>query len=865
MRASFLIPIFLFLLFFSSGVDAAAGYSYLGIYVNCVEGRLYWWFFLNQTGLGGMSYGCGSGTTSLYAYNNRMSSNTSYKIGVRVDNATKTKWLKSDPFYPTCSGGTQGNDVCYASGNFYDEILKCDSMSSYVYRPWNSTNFHMQFFPNCTQLFGDYFTKFLGRGQYPYETPNETFAVYLSNDSFLFSFCSDDQAGGDFFSGVCFDTYPSEKKSLVGNYLFVSEYPGCRICNETEKKCGQDLGMTFGDLYVCLNGKWKIERKCKEGGYTNCTVGRVASECPSFSDSILIANKQREPYRVSLTTESNSELIYHDGKYIMYSGQKIKETAFRLLQAKTFSDWYFSDDDDIYLSWSYDSNLTCSIQPGDAFISSDKLIFYNESEVSCTLKPENENGLLTLNILGNITTNSEQKTTEPRINFSFSINVVRDIALLENFQIVKINSTHIALTGRIIKYSDLTDINESLEPSIKISFFINNNETRELFAYGNLNSTNYTNSRYIYEPVEVISEPEVGYFYGAYYVAYANGFSNSTGYVSGQLSPYRVLYFKCQNIPKNVSLDEERTSTQTTSIECRYMLENISAVPISYLSENSSITVSRDLSRVYPEDADFSETKIFSVPFSRTVGYEVVNKENVVYSKYDGMGNKDLIAPGRYVGRFVKLNNPIFYSLTSYLDIVVSSRDHSGFSFEKTNVFFDKSLYYEGEDVLCSANWNDASGLVSGWRVEFIGDRTFWVDSSGTQYPICNSSNSTNECFSVGYSCSSEIGDENRKCMLDVSFRGIQECMKTSQDNSTCFQRKWNFFDGSGTKNLICKVSLFLKGGKEEASNTANAKVNLRTVDFISALFRGMSWWQWLILILFILILVIIVLKSSTR
>ncbi|RKZ07451.1 hypothetical protein DRQ25_11545 [Candidatus Fermentibacteria bacterium] len=766
--------------------------------------------------------------------------------------------------------------MCYAGGSVeFESLLGCDNLYAQLSIDNQSPDFDDTYM-DCQGIPG--FIKAAHSNSKLMGDDNST--VYYS-----FSKTVHGGSGTTHYGGVCIDS--TDLRSVVETcgapdyqLYYVAESIACTSCYpDGQVACNVMGDVNSGNAYICVEGQWQRYMECENGGWSYCGL-EGAYVCEGVESSLFVADKYRRMNRITLVNDMGRELLSDStGNYWMYSGDAIIETAFRVLVNGTGDDWPISSADSLAVTVSMNtSEVGCTVTSGAVGYSESESYYVDLTSRNCTLLEGIEESNITITVSANMSSRPGHVLLNPVLEKAFTLRVVRNLPLLDNFQIVKENATHVRFTGHIISLRDLEDIAESSNPFAEFEYSIFDDVTRKILKVtGSTGKLNATDSYFLDSSVALVAD--VGDGYEINVTVGADNYGNTTYILdSGIVSPYRVLYFKCRNIPKNTSFNQEEHVTSPVLFECAYLLENTSAVNTLILSNESTVYRTNDLSTglaTNPDDRrlDFERGVMYGawvfdnpweiVSFFESQGYIMRHVQNgAEYMALNEIGMPGVVSPSRYVGRWALLENPMFYSVHTYVDLIVEEIPLSDFVFTSNFLSFNQSVYREGDNVALTGYWYDPQGLVKAWDVEFYSDDGFSYSLTEEYSP---DSCVNNSCFMQDVNCTGEVGEEGRLCVGTWRFFGIQECLEyASEDNSSCIRYKWKFFNGGREGELTGKLTLYTTTHSGVlASQSTTAKVLLSTHNLLS--FSGWEWWHWLILILFAFIMLVIFVKNATR
>ena len=701
---------------------------------------------------------------------------------------------------------------------------------------------------------------------------------------------------------------PNPTVTLKGGYPFYYLNRGaeCGGCSPVDSIACDVMGneQKDGNSFICgSNLTWTSYLKCEDGGWYVCDLYSEHSCAGSVISEVRIADLRRAQNRVSIIDSFGRELQWDTGGfYTLFSNQKVTKTAFKFLEAETLQDWGRGEDDQVSVNYVWDpAKVSCSYNKvADVSYSVGESVNYDISSLNCTLIAGVVSSNVNLSISANLSSTAARLLDNGVITKNFTVKVIADAVLLDNFQVVYVGPSTLALSGHFIRLSDLTDISQSAFPNLTVSMgFYKQNATGTLASVLNVTTSNYTDSDYLYEKIAVSGGITAGDI-----VVY-NASINASGYVAmpysnqkTEVSALRVLFFKCKNNPKNTTFYDGVdyssfggvTSMQTgdVAVECVYQLANVSALTPSNLSVDSKVSLYNDIKTdtqmilvlgfnyslpgpyAYVDPKDVSAGKPINIPFSHLVSYLVYNtNESVAYKKTDLLGVRVTLPPSRYVGPWAVLSNPAF-SLTSYMDLIVESKLNTDDGFKFSGLSFLKPSYKENDTVVCQADWYDPFDTVESWTVTFSGDssHSYTFDKKSVTSNFLTCLQSAGECV-YSYSNSTGVtGDALKHKTIYWEIFNIQSCKSYLGGNtsSTCLDYKWKFFDGGKTGTLKCEVTLYRKTGAASVSKSVTTTVLLSGSDLqdqiASFLWNNIFWILLGLLVLFIVLMIIRTLKK---
>lgn len=700
---------------------------------------------------------------------------------------------------------------------------------------------------------------------------------------------------------VCYDS-PDVIDHTSGIRYYLNSRSECTECSTPgEISCTFNASsQSLGRSWICGNNyHWAFKSECKNGGWDDCGLSSPL-DCPGASSTVSIANRERVPERISLTDNLGRVLLWTGNGYRLFSGQTIQESAFVFIDNYTKGDWKLLDDAvSVVYSWNA-TEMSCSKTAGAQGYSAGSAFYVDNSDYNCLLLSGYSTSNITITITANLTTVGSTVVRNPVLTKTFNVELVNDVALLDNLQAVYVNATHFAFSGHIIKLSDLSEIPESSSPYVTFTYSVYSNTSSNTLVYSNNSGVlNATDANALYSFVNS-SGQGLGSLVRYTAVVGASGYANSSYYLdSAYISPLRLVYFKCRNVPKNTNAstkivvpggfkftmglqtwyyDATKTSlfSEPVRFVCQYKLENASAILPSTLGTQSTISKSNDVGSDSVTTGFFeftivnsSSSPIFAyssnveVPFSHAIGIEVFNElEQAFYTKFDSSGNPGKLEAGRYVGRWAILDNPVFYQVKTYVDLVINNENPLGTSFNF--ISFNQTVYKEGDDVLCSVSYDDVNGLIQNWAIDISGESGSVTVNDATNV-TCTPSQTSSCVYATQISCGKTIGETPRVCMVQAGIYGVQECtsrFNNSDLTSACLSYKNKFFSGGGDKTLTCTVRLYEASGVggKVITQSATATVFVNSEDLISSLLKGISW-QWWIFIIILLIIGLLMLK----
>jgi len=638
-----------------------------------------------------------------------------------------------------------------------------------------------------------------------------------------------------------------------------------------------------GNWYECIGGQWVEKFPCIAGGYAFCNMS--ATDCAGFYDDVVIADKGRNPNRISIYDNFGRAVPSYNKPnetvhYYMFHNQNISEIAFRYLWVETFDDRIFTSGDTVSIGGIWNATeMTCNKTAGESASSSTTSFYYDKSAYSCTLLDGYDSSNLTIQINASLASGSTRAVSNPVLSNSFDITFLRDVALMDNFQVVWVNESHIAFSGRIIRLSDLAVIPQSRNPSANItsaffskynSVYISGHDT------GQLNATDVGN---LYNEFLYSSVNPGDVFFNNITVQADNYSSSSYVYYGGEVASQRVLSFKCRNIPKNTTYYTDKTSLIPVVVECNLRLANAS-YPLINIISNASVTYQDNLANsldvaqlltgltsIVPVDGDWNRWRTMN--YSGQSGYTLTYKDNSSSYQYiSGSGVPLDIIPTRYVGQWGLLDHPDIPLVRTHLDLTVDRLDMDDAEFY--GISFDKTTYYQNDTVVCTTSYFDPQSTVKDWSVEFY-------SNDGYSYVLHKRDlDNNNSCFDW------DSETDNARCIYSSIYtnyethlqemvfwiNGVQKCRSKVNGTDICNAYNWKFIEGKSSGLIHCKVTLYRAGdyeGSTEFIADATLMVDKNETDWIGYWTRGFAWWQWIILILFLILLVLGLFKIMTR
>lgn len=667
--------------------------------------------------------------------------------------------------------------------------------------------------------------------------------------------------------------------------------PGCVTCNSGEISCTV-LGnsKSNGKSFLCDDsGFWKEYRLCVDGGWFDCGLNS-ALDCPGAFINITVANMNNEPERISLTDNVGRLLSWKGTNYEMFSGQTITRTRFKFVDRYTLNPWLLTGSDLVSIVHSWNATeLTCTKDAGASSFSPGASVYVDNSDYNCVLEAGYTTSNLTITIQANLTSHGSIVPISTALTKTFIVQVISDMALLDNVQVLYVNSSHIAFSGHIIKYSDLTEIPESKNPYVFFNYtFFDNTSITTINGGGNTGKLNATDANYIYY-LKASTGQETGSLVVFNATVGADGiieeiYSSDSVY----MSPVRLLFFKCKNVPKNTTLrtdiNEPFYYSKAVEYECAYTLANPSDILLIDLVNKTHIYKSNDVAGS-PDDPSQTFIEAWTleflglstygsaveVPFNKTIGNVVYNRlAEAVYTLLGENGAPSLLDSGRYVGRWSMIDNPIFYQVNTYVDLIIEEEPFGGFVFNDDFIYFNQTIYNQRDQVVCTATYFDTDGIVSGWSGTLSGDSGYSSTVYSNVAQTCNSTSPTQDiCIVKDADCIGNTGDEYKQCSVYLGLAGIQSCIQSAPGTNVslattdCLAYKNQFFTGRGTKTLTCSVTLFkADGAGGEVTHSTTAKVIVTGKDFFGDIYS--AWWFWPVIILLIIIL-LLMLKWKLR
>lgn len=847
----------------------ATWYGRVDATIDCPNNRLGYFIYINQTGSCG-SCGYSAMTDGMVLYlNGTIQDSTIDCFGIRM-------YPLLGPIVMECVGG-----YCFANGYVYNTTLfncsnllftfrgmNVSSQNDANYYPYdcnslgylNRTGFSRLEYMSLQYLVNSSGTKFFNFG---------TFSLGIDSGQ-----CYDQRSAIDplvnrcYFSGAYFPYYA--KQSCPVTCTFNPDLPICDIPGHVGD------GVSF---YCNVYGEYSKLHECIEGGWQDCGLPSVES-CPGVVSELRVANLQRELDRVSITDSVGRTLQWtsvqglgDDGYYMIYAGQRVDRVEFRLVENDSLRDWIANSNDVIRLNYTWNSTqANCTYVPGSTSLNNDESgdggsYYVDTGTVSCVLNVGYDDANVTLLVEANLTNQGMQQVSDPFVSETFVLRVVKDVVLLDNFQMLYINSTGLAYSGHFVRVSDLVDIPTDSVPGAIINFEIydRDNPSSRLVSGGSTLAGGfeggvpyYNDTGFFYLEFASVGGSSVGDIVQYNATISATGYADSSyGTDETYLSPIRVLYFKCRNIPRNVTFDSVNLMTSPVKFECSYKLANESEISVLDLqtqtdvklvsNTNSEFTQAPNLHWVliqvlfnianlqYNHNTSFQNPVLIDVPFEKSVGGVLYNSlDGATYEKLSAVLGVPLEMPaGRYLGRWGVLDNPTFYIVKTYVDFIIEPDVYSSFSL--SDVSFDKSVYAEGDNVSCIANWYDPQDIIRGWQVQLSGmaGHTYTLTSDDLDSGYCDPE-SDSECWAKSVECFGTIGDSSRFCRGIWSIYGIQKCLAYAGDSNTsmCTQAKWPFIDGKKSGDITCTVILMKASGIGGAeSDFAVATLNLRSTD----------------------------------
>jgi hypothetical protein len=703
-----------------------------------------------------------------------------------------------------------------------------------------------------------------------------------------YSFGGDEVGGGYYSRGVvCFDmTSKTETVSCASTIdrMFINSIDSrCGCTPDGQEVCKTDGS---GDSLICISNLWQT-RTCKDGAFVLCTPNGLYEQCPGASATVIVANKDREPNKIGLRDSNGLTLPWNGNSFDMFSGQTIAETTFMFLDNYTLNPWGKKSSDSVAVSYSWNTTeISCTKSAGALSYLEYGEYYSDSSYYNCTLNASHSISNVTITISANLTGSGTVAVTNPILTKTFNVQVIRDIALLDNFQAIYITDSIMAFSGRIISMSNLSKVPESLHPFLSVSYKLyRNDSTNTLVDAGPVYVHNQTDLNGIFGNTSV-----VGYGLGSRveYTAIvgADGFTNKT-YTNENVyvTSARIRYLNCRNVPKNTTNyyygspysgvstggygegsggggggargDEELFYTVPVAFECTFELENVSAISMSSLITESTISNADDPTNdiIYSWDV--------SVPFNSSSGYVLRYRlQDAYYSDIDSADNPKLLSSGRYVWRGGMLYHPVIRGVKTYVELLVNPLPFEMLSVTDSAVTFNQTVYYEGQNVMCQVKYNDPSDIIRNWRAELIGSAGHVFSLSDADAVNCSMNNNAT-CMFGSMNCEA-VNGSYRQCVGEFGLYGLQKCIMrsiTGDNTSQCLQYKNFLFDGGNEQTLTCTVTLYkASGAGGSITRSATAKVFTTSNNFFDL--RWLPWWSWF---LFIIIAMIMLLMMKWR
>ena len=634
---------------------------------------------------------------------------------------------------------------------------------------------------------------------------------------------------------------------------------------------------TDGEAYRCNpSGRWALYSHCADLGWSECGLPSVESCSDS---SVTLKNKYFVLGRISFFDSLSRDLQYDSSSdsYALFENQLVNGTAFRVAYKDSLSKYNIQSTDQInsVITWNA-TEATCTYSKVDGTFAVGDDLYIESSTLSCTLSPGYDSSVLNVNVDMNLTNEVTISLANPRYIKNFEITLKRDIALWDNLQFIYVNSTHIAVSGHIIRYSDLTDIPEASNPYVNMTLLMYDRDHKTLQKlYANILAYQTDDNALFYNLSSggAIASDVIHYqgFVGA--DDYITTNYTVRGFDENKITPYRLLNLKCRHEPSAVeisaALGSYYTSTAPVKVICSYQLVNESALTASQLISGSSITAYNQLGADVQEDSMYADGMVFfpssrNMTYSNSIGTEIIFTIDALgYLRlYDGTGINTIV-PGRYVGRNIEFWNPLIYKVRAYtaIDVLPPGGDY-GFSFESDDIVFLGSPYTEGDDVTLRALWKDTNGVVKTWKATIAG-------SSGHVFDITG--NMTNEglqcreyingtCAMTSLSvCTGSLGSSGRKCEVVFKLFDAQKCTSyiTANDTqSACLTYNHKLFDNGASGTLTGTVTLYAVGNVGAISQSTTTTMTLSGKDFWDI--SWFPWWVWILgFVLLILLLLI--------
>jgi len=777
-----------------------------------------------------------------------------YWVNFSWYNVSTLNWFRSQDFQFSCYGGPNNLDFCVANlvitnitaFGCNEPLAKHHVIADGVSAPFK-----------CINVFG------------PIWSPLGTYRLLLDNGTGRGSSGLDLSAGA-YNRILCAPNVINDS----GFYFFNRDNEDCLACADGEVKCDDR-----GNELVCISNEWVIRVPCINGGWERCGLENDDS-CPGINAfELLVANKERQIDRISITDQygrnlQSSEMDNGTVYYSMFETQKIHEIAFRLLSNWTHKDWIIKPTDtvSVELLWNVTEAL-CIKETGVTGSSGVMSYYYDQAKYNCSLMDGYLSSNMTVQVNATLTSEGGMVLANPVISRSFTVELVEDSALLDNFQIVWLNETTGAVSGHIIRLSDLVDIQESKNPFayVDAGFYSKYNSIYiSGFSSGQLNATDLN---YLYWEFDASTINPNDVFFANVTVG-ADGFANSSySEVYGKVAEQRILYFKCWNDPRNTSiLNSEKLNTSPVSFVCSYQLADTSGVSMAELVTNTTVEKMSDLGFGIGANEDYIDIITgreyrpaiwYSVPYSSSSGYVLTYRLNETSYRYrDTLGTPQEITPSRYVGEWGKLDNSLFPGVMTHVDLYVDTTDFERFILFEPS--FDQVTYYENDTAVFIAMYYDPDNLVRDWSFRI------YTDSSHSYALDYRDTQPGGACYFNSSGC---IGYEILPIGMGVTelrfwVAGVQSCKRVSNVSGLCTGGyNYKFLDGKEKGTLYGTLTVYKASDyMSEESQTAEATLIVsKTGDLLGSLTKGWPWWLWLIVIILGLIAILILIKMATK
>lgn len=729
-------------------------------------------------------------------------------------------------------------------------------------------------------------------------TPNcTTFAslnsIPVSGNSSWISVSADGNAGDGLYVGtytansqvatMSYGTFCVDSPPYFGStsYYFFNIVDGCVECNPESNATSCTV---FGNIkanghsYRCDNtGHWQSYHECIDGGWYDCGLASAAS-CPGgVVSNVSVANLAKEIDRISIFDKLGYELRYSPtdykvGYYPMLATQTISSAQFRLRTSDN-REWYLSATDNFHVAYTWNaSEMTCTVSSVPEYPDLARSVYVNNDDVSCTLNDSVSNADLTLTVTANITNSRDGSETvlNPQISKAFTIKIVRDMVLLDDFQIVKQGGTVLSVSGHILRFSDLADVPASASPACNISVEMSHQGSVYYNGVVSTGAGDYSNSNYLYKTFDPAVNSSLGDEVKYNATCNATGYSPVTYLWEGvHVGSDRLLYLICDVVPYNLTTDSTERQTEPSTFSCSYQLANISAVSISNLASDVGMKVTPDLSKEYtlfpqlyemliPVNISLVNTpmpggnftlgrfvQMLNVPYVRTVGYALFHQlDSLVWYRTNPTGGTDELPAYRYIGRYGVFTHPTVYEVKTYTQFEVVPKAYDDFLFKSVDfVTKNKTVITnmkEGDDATCQAVYLDPQGIVSDWKVRLYSTEgiSYELSSQDIPDPDCSPSSNSTCWHRSAPSCGPTIGNQSIECTLQWTIYGVNKCLKHADpgnNNSVCSLWKWQFFKLKKSDNIFCEVTLYTNSGNGVKLNvlTGSALLTLSSMDLL--------------------------------